>query len=112
MTINNTNIDEYLLQQIDTGYEYRNADEGYTANGMHYQNIIAKKDILTLKFKPLNLTDYQTVKGIFDATDEYSVYLDINGTTTTINCYMDKYFKGTNVGNMFVKGLTIQLKEI
>lgn len=112
MTINNTNIDNYLLQQIDTGFEYRNGDEGYTANGMHYQNIIAKKALLTLKFRPLNLVEYQTIKNLFESTDEYEVIADINGITATFNCYRDKDFKGTNVGNMFIKNIVVQLKEI
>ena len=52
ITINTTDITDYLLQVISNGFEYRNGDEGYTANGTHYQNILAKKEILILKFRP------------------------------------------------------------
>lgn len=104
MTINGTNIDQYLLQPIDTGFEYRTGGEGITANGTHYQNIIAKKEILTLKFRPLKPSELTTIRNVFYSTDEYL----INGK----NYYRNVEFKGTNVGDMFTKGITIQLKEI
>ena len=65
MTINGTNIDQYLLQEVSTGFEYRNGDSGFTANGSHYQNILAKKVVLSLPFRPLKLTEYQTIKNLF-----------------------------------------------
>lgn len=112
MTINGTSIDDYILQDIVTGFEYRNGDEGYTANGSHYQNIIAKKSILTIKFRPLTLEEYQTIETMFYSTDEYIVVLDINGTTETKTFYRGKTFSGTNVGDNIIKGITIELKEI
>lgn len=112
MTINGTNIDNYVLQDILTGFEYRNGDEGFTANGSHYQNIIAKKSILTIKFRPLTLAEYQTIKTMFYSTDEYTIALDINGTTETKTFYRGKTFSGTNIGDMYVKGVSIELKEI
>ena len=108
ITINTTDITNYLLQVITNGFEYRSGDEGFTANGTHYQNIIAKKEILTLKFKPLDSTDYATIRSIFENADEYTiVYNNISK-----NYYRSKEFKGTNVGDYFVKDITIELKEI
>lgn len=112
MTINSTDITQYLLQPVVTGFEYRNGDEGYTANGTHYQNIIAKKVILTIKFRPLTPAEYQTIKQIFESTDEYTVVTDVSGASSTKNYYKGKTFSGTNVGNKYIKGIQVELKEI
>ena len=108
ITINSNDITQYLLQNIDTGFEYRSGDEGYTANGTHYQNIIAKKSILTLRFRPLDKTEYTTIRSIFENTDEYTIVYD----NVSKNYFRSREFKGTNVGDMHIKGLTIELKEI
>lgn len=108
ITINSTDITNYLLQPIETGFEYRNGESGITANGSHYQNIIAKKEVLTLKFKPLNATDYATIRNLFYNTDEYTIVYD----NVSKNYYRGSTFKGINVGDHFVKDLTIDLKEI
>lgn len=112
MTVNNTDITQYLSQNVIVGYEYRSSDEGYTANGSHYQNIIAKKRILTLNFRPLSLSEYNTIESLFLQTDEYSVVFSIDTTSVTINCYRQTSFSGTNKGDKFIKGLVIELKEI
>ena len=108
ITINTTDITDYLEQSVGVGFEYRSGDEGYTANGTHYQNIIAKKEILTLKFRPLNLTEYATIRNIFESTDEYTIVFD----NATKNYYRSEEFKGTNIGDQAVKDITIELKEI
>lgn len=108
ITINSTDITPYLLQEVEDGFEYRDGGEGYTANATHYQNILATKNILTLKFKPLNPVDYATIKNLFKATDEYTIVY--NGETKSY--FRGKTFKGINVGDYFRKGLTIELKEI
>lgn len=112
MTINGTNIDQYLLQSVSTGFEYRNGDSGFTANGSHYQNILAKKVVLSLPFRPLNLTEYQTIKNLFYSTDEYQVVDNFSGNNQTINCFRTKDFIGTNTSDNFVKDITMELKEI
>lgn len=108
ITINSTDVTQYLLQAIEGGFEYRNGGEGTTANGTHYQNIIAKKETLTLKFRPLSFAEYTTIRTLFQGTDEYSI--TYNGSTK--NYYRSATFKGTNVGDYFIKDLTIELKEI
>lgn len=112
MTINSTDITQYLLQDVSVGYEYRSSDEGYTANGSHYQNIIAKKRILTIKFRPLSLSEYNTIENLFLSTDEYTVVFSIDTASITINCFRQTSFSGTNVGDKIIKGLQIELKEI
>lgn len=112
MTINNTDVSQYLLQPVVTGYEYRNGDEGYTANGTHYQNIVAKKVILTIKFKPLTPAEYAIIRDIFESTDEYSITTDVSGASSTKSFYKDKTFKGTNIGNKYIKDVSVELKEI
>lgn len=108
ITINTTDITDYLEQSVGVGFEYRSGDEGYTANGTHYQNIIAKKEILTLNFRPLKPNEYSFIRNIFQSTDEYTIVF--NGTTK--NYFRSKEFKGTNVGDQAVKDITIELKEI
>lgn len=112
MTINGTNIDQYLKQEVSTGFEYRNGDSGNTANGSHYQNILAKKVVLSLPFRPLTLTEYQLIKNLFYSTDEYEVVDNFSGNNQTINCFRTKDFIGKNVRDGFVKDLTMELKEI
>lgn len=112
MTINGTNIDQYLLQEISIGFEYRKGDSGNTANGSHYQNILAKKVVFSLPFRPLTLTEYQLIKNLFYSTDEYQVVDNFSGNNQTINCFITKDFVGNNVRDGFVKDLTIELKEI
>ena len=112
MTINGHNIDNYLLQDINIGFEYRSGKSGFVANGMHFQNILAKKSVLTITFRPLTLAEYQTIKNWFYSTDEYLCVDNTSGGTQTINCYRANDFTGTNVGDNIIKGVTIQLKEI
>lgn len=108
ITINTTDITDYLEQSVGVGFEYRSGDEGYTANGTHYQNIIAKKEVLTLKFRPLDLTEYATIRNIFESADEYTIVFN----SVSKNYYRSKEFKGTNIGDQAVKDITIELKEI
>lgn len=112
MTINGTSIDQYLMQEVSTGFEYRKGDSGNTANGTYYQNILAKKVVLSLSFRPLTLTEYQLIKNLFKSTDEYEVVDNFSGNNQTINCFRTKDFIGKNVRDGFVKDITMELKEI
>lgn len=109
ITINSTDITQYLNQEVETGFEYRSGDEGTTANGTHYENIIAKKEVLTISFRPLTPAEYVTIRNIFYSTDEYTIVF--NGVSK--NYYRsNKEFKSKNIGDMFYRDISIQLKEI
>ena len=92
LVINNINMGKYI-SEVKFGYpKLWSSDTGRTLSGNMSGTLIGIFPKLTLQFRPLNKTEFETICGILDSASQSVTYYDPKKKqSVTINTYANDY---------------------